>query len=323
MKKVLKAGIMAGIGVGAGVIAAGGFVFHEAISKDAKLFQMILGSIFAAETSGEAEENTSNYKQWLQAHNAETLYITSKAGNKLAATYVPSKINSDVFVLCSHGYRNNGDNEFAKEAEYFYEKGYHFVCIDHQAAGRSEGKYIGFGYLEAADGLQWIDYLLERFGNDIQIILNGISMGSATVLMMSGNSKLPENVKFTIADCSYTSAWEEMKYITKNIVKIPKYPLLPVIDLFNKKIAAYSLKQANPIESVEHAVVPVLFFHGNRDTFVPTYMGKELYEKCTSEKELVIVEGAAHGESYQKAPELYQKHIEEFSARYINTEKGG
>lgn len=320
MKKVLKAGIMASFVLSAGAIAVGGLVFYEAISKDAKILQKILGSIFSPklEVQNEVETKINDYNQWLQGHNAETLSITSKEGNKLAATYVPSKNDSNIFLLCSHGYRNNGDDEFAKEAEYFYEKGCHLICIDHQAAGRSEGKYIGFGYLEAADGLQWIDYFLERFGKDIQIVLNGISMGSATVLIMSGNSKLPKNVKFTIADCSYTSAWEEMKYINTKIMKIPSYPLLPIVDLFNKKIAGYSLKQACPVEAIKHSNVPILFFHGSKDTFVPTYMGKELYDECSSEKEFVIVEDAAHAECYQKAPELYQKHIEEFLTKYIN-----
>lgn len=43
---------------------------------------------------------------------------------------------------------------------------------------------------------------------------------------------------------------------------------------------------------------PILFIHGTGDTFVPCEMTKEAYAACTSEKELVLVDGAEHGKSY-------------------------
>lgn len=320
MKKILKAAIMSGMGVGAGVLGAGGFLAYEAIGRNAKFVPAMIGRTFSAglpEEKSNYEERKNSYRRWLKDHKAETLHIVSKAGNKLAATYVPSGNDSDIFVFCCHGYRYNGDDEFEKEADYFYEKGYHFICIDQLASGRSEGKYIGFGYLEAEDGLQWLAYLIDRFGSHIQIILNGISMGSATVLMMSGNSKLPTNVKFTIADCGYTSAWEEAKHVFRKLFKTNGLLVLQSMDFYIQKAASYSLKQANPIEQVKHAMVPILFVHGSQDTFVPTTMGQELFENCTSEKALVIVEGAAHGTSFTTAPELYRKHIEAFAEKYI------
>ena len=44
--------------------------------------------------------------------------------------------------------------------------------------------------------------------------------------------------------------------------------------------------------------VPVLFIHGQDDSFVPVSMTKENYEACVAPKEILIVPGAIHGMSY-------------------------
>lgn len=74
---------------------------------------------------------------------------------------------------------------------------------DARGHGRSEGDYIGFGWDERKDYLQWIDRVIK---NDpaSEIVLHGVSMGGATVMMTSGE-KLPENVKAFIEDCGYSS----------------------------------------------------------------------------------------------------------------------
>lgn len=44
--------------------------------------------------------------------------------------------------------------------------------------------------------------------------------------------------------------------------------------------------------------IPVLFIHGDDDTFVPVTMTYENYKACTAPKELLIVPGADHAMSY-------------------------
>ena len=41
-------------------------------------------------------------------------------------------------------------------------------------------------------------------------------------------------------------------------------------------------------------------------------MCKEIYECCASPKKLLIVEGAAHGESYYKDTEAYEAALDDF-----------
>ena len=69
---------------------------------------------------------------------------------------------------------------------------------------------------------------------------------------------------------------------------------------------------------VAKAKIPVLFMHGDADSFVPCSMVHELYEACKTEKKLVIIKGAGHVESCYRDPELYQGAIEEFIFPIMN-----
>ena len=68
------------------------------------------------------------------------------------------------------------------------------LLIDERAHGESEGTYIGFGTMDRLDGMEWVKWMIDKIGDDAQILLHGNSMGGATVCMMSG-LKLPDQVK--------------------------------------------------------------------------------------------------------------------------------
>jgi fermentation-respiration switch protein FrsA (DUF1100 family) len=202
-------------------------------------------------------------------------------------------------------------------AKFYHDKGWNVFLVDHQAAGMSEGKYIGFGYHEYRDCLQWLDFLNNHFGKDIQIVLHGVSMGSATVMMMAGSGRLPENVKFVVADCGYTSAYNQFVHNAKGM-HVPSFPVINVANFFNRAISGFDFKDASPIDAVKKISVPIAFVHGANDDFVPTHMVNELFEACTSgHKELLIVDGAGHAESYLTDNESYENLINGFAEKYL------
>lgn len=80
----------------------------------------------------------------------------------------------------------------------------------------------------------------------------------------------------------------------------------------NRRLAGYGMDECNAKREVEKATVPILFIHGSADTFVPCSMCDEIYERCASPKRKLIVEGAAHAESYYKDMESYEKELTDF-----------
>ena len=67
-----------------------------------------------------------------------------------------------------------------------------------------------------------------------------------------------------------------------------------------------------PLKAVQHAKYPILFIHGKEDRFIPVRMAHELYNACSSDKRLFLVDGAGHGASYANAPKEYKSAVMDF-----------
>ncbi|MEN8077467.1 alpha/beta hydrolase [Clostridioides difficile] len=255
-------------------------------------------------------------RDWLIKEEHKDLYIKSNDNLKLHGTLFP-RSSSKKIVICLHGYSSSaGISDYTAISKFYLDMNFNMLMIDARAHGRSEGKYIGFGCLDRNDLLKWIEYVIEMLGDDCEILLHGTSMGAATVLMASG-LELPKNVKGIISDCAFTSAWEVFSDVLKSMYHIPPYPIINIASRISKKIAGYSLNQCNSSEEVKKAKVPILFIHGDNDTFVPCSMSKEIYKNCISPKSLFIVKDAGHAESYYKDTINYEKKVKEFIERYL------
>ena len=239
----------------------------------------------------------------------EVVYVRAFDGLKLHGTFV--KKDTKKVVICFHGYTSKGMNDFIGLSDYYLRNHYSMLLVDERAHGESEGTYIGFGCLDRMDALRWIEYVTDRMGEDVQIILHGISMGGATVLMTSG-LQLPSSVRGIISDCGFTSAKEVFASVLKNMYHLPPFLVLPLADRMNQKRAGYGLDECNAAREVKKAQVPILLIHGEGDTFVPCWMCDRIYENCASEKKKLIVKGAAHAESYYKDTEAYEKAMDAF-----------
>ncbi len=252
-------------------------------------------------------------KEYMMAQAHRDVYITSYDGLKLHATYFPAFDTDDKkLVICFHGYTGEGLSNHIAIADYFLKRGYAMLLPDARAHGESEGEYIGFGCLDRKDAISWINWAIEECGEDVKIMLHGTSMGGATVLMASG-LELPENVKGIVSDCGFTSPKEVFTHVLNDMYHLPSFPAIQGADLINKKLAGYGMDECNAKIEVQKAKVPILFIHGSADNFVPCSMCQELYDNCGSPKKILIVEGAAHAESYYKDMAAYEKALTEFA----------
>lgn len=267
-------------------------------------------------------------KGYVLAQPHRDVYLTSFDGLKLHATYFPGREDRDNpgqepkrAVICFHGYTGEGLSNHIAIADYFLKRGYAMLMPDARAHGESEGEYIGFGCLDRKDALSWIDWMIEERGEDVNILLHGTSMGGATVLMASG-LELPANVKGIVSDCGFTSPGEVFTHVLNHMYHLPAFPAIQGADLLNRKLAGYGMNECNAKYEVRKAKVPILFIHGSADTFVPCSMCDEIYDNCASPKRKLIVEGAAHAESYYKDMEAYEKALTEFAEEVMDPGTG-
>ena len=255
-------------------------------------------------------------EKWLDEESNYTEdYIVSYDNLNLHAYIVNRNNNSNKWAIVVHGYAGNG-KFMSSKAKYFYEMGYNVLIPDLRGHGKSEGDYIGMGWKDRLDIISWINFIIKN-NSDSKIVLHGTSMGAATVLMASGEN-LPSNVKAIIADCAYTSVWDEFSYELETYLNLPSSYVLNVTNIVTKLKAGYSFKEASALDAVKKSTVPILYIHGDSDKFVPYSMMDKLYNATKSQKKKLTVEDAEHANSHLMAPYLYWLTINDFLEKYVN-----
>lgn len=251
--------------------------------------------------------------EWIRDARAEDIYIKSFDGLKLHARLIVPEKPVGTFVMC-HGYRSSGYNDFADFARFIYEKGYRLLIIDQRASNGSEGKYIGMGVLERFDCLAWTKLVAERFPGE-NIILDGVSMGAATVLMTTG-LELPSEVCGVIADCGFTSPKAIFGDVMHKTFHLPKEPIMSIMTALIKLVAKYDAKYSAE-DALKENKLPLLIVHGEADDFVPHYMSERNVEAAKNcDVTFISIPGAAHARSYVVDTERCRAAVTEFLNKY-------
>jgi len=284
---------------------AGNYLFHFAL--DPAMSGGMLDS-----GGQEWEPDPDNF---LLQDGAEDRWLLSRDGLALHGIYLPQKQESHLYAVLCHGYGGEPLG-MAHSAEHFYALGYNILAPAARAHERSGGTYASMGWLERLDIVDWVNTLVTQ-DPAAQVVLYGVSMGGATVMMTAGE-KLPDNVKCVIEDCGYSSVWDEFAGQLHEMFGLPPFPLLNAASLVCQLQAGFGFEEASSVEQLKKATLPILFIHGETDTFVPYAMLDIVYEACASaEKERLSIPEAAHAAASAADPELYWSTVERFLAKYI------
>lgn len=273
---------------------------------------------YVPETSADKQKYATayyHYIDWYKQIDKTTWQLhPNEPANHLVAYFIPAPASKRV-VIISHGYKGNGST-MANYAYMFHQLGFNVLLPDNRSHGYSAGEYINFGWLDRLDYLDWLQLIIKEVGPDTEIVLFGASMGGATVEMMSGE-KLPTQVKALIADSGYSSVEAELAYLLKKQFHLPKYPFVPLVSLINKHRLGYYLNAMQSTTQLQQNHLPIFFIHGDRDSFVPSEMAFSNYAATQGPRELWLVKGATHVESFWLDPQRYQRHIVGFLQQYL------
>ncbi|WP_321437988.1 alpha/beta hydrolase [uncultured Bacteroides sp.] len=266
-------------------------------------------------------DNYPYLHQWVdslnQASALKDTFIIGNENKKLHAYYIAANHPTRKTAVLIHGYTDNAIRMLMIGHLYNHEMNYNILLPDLQAHGRSEGDVIQMGWKDRLDIIKWINVAKAIYGDSINIVVHGISMGAATTMMVSGET-LPANVKCFVEDCGYTSVWDEFSQELKKRFDLPAFPLLNSTSLLCKIKYGWTFKEASPLDQVKKCHLPMFFIHGNADTYVPTWMVYPLYEAKSAPKNLWIVPGAEHAKSYKQNPKMYLAKVKAFTDSYIN-----
>ena len=242
--------------------------------------------------------------------------VTGFHGNKVHAVYAPasnpSEANGTAVVV--HGYGDNHMVFMYLLKMYRDDLNYNIIAPDLQYHGYSEGDYIQFGWYDRFDVEKWAEVAHEIFQDDFMVV-HGVSMGGATVMMMSGDN-LPDYIRAFVDDCGYSSVWDQLSFNLKQTFHLPPFPVLTSANIVCKNRYGWSFKQASSVNQLAKCHRPMLFIHGDADDFVPVEQGYKNYEaKTEGYKEMWIAPGAVHANSFQSYPEEYLSRVRNFLAK--------
>lgn len=317
MKKPLKIITGAALGAGAACAVAGEVLYEAFLNMDVNKRMRDKGLFYKEEEARFWAENQIYAEgiKWFKSVAPEDISIPSRIGRDAFANIIPADEKSSKWAIVIHGY-TAGPASMSHYALKYHNQGFNVLLPHMLGHGPDKVRYCSMGYKDRLIILDWINYILGA-DPDAKILLHGVSMGSATTMLVTGES-LPSNVVCAVADCGYSSCWDEYAGQLKEMFGLPPFPLLYAANAVSKLRGNFDFKKCAPKEAVMRSKTPTLFVHGEDDAFVPFSMMKPLYESCSApDKQMLSVPGAFHANSAFVENELYWNTVDGFIGKYF------
>lgn len=265
-------------------------------------------------------ENYPELRAWKdslqQADALKDTFIYAPDQTRLHAFYVAAPTPTSKTAVIVHGYTDNAIRMMMIGYMYNRSLGYNILLPDLRYSGQSDGNYLQMGWLDRKDVMQWMNVANQIYGDSTQMVIHGISMGGATTMMVSGEPQ-PDYVKCFVDDCGYTTVWDQFGKELKEQFGLPEIPLMYTASWLCNLKYGWNFTEASALEQVKKCQLPMLFIHGEKDDYVPTWMVYQLYEAKPQPKELWIVPNADHATSYKLNKETYTEKVKLFTDKYI------
>ena len=267
---------------------------------------------FAENEDPRAKKNP--HRIWFFSQQIEEIEMKSYDGLRLKGYFLNN--NSNKLAILVHGYHGRYYSVVA-QARIFFEHGYDVLTINNRTHDTSEGKLITMGKRESKDLDAWIELMLKRNPN-YQIALYGISMGGHIVMQSGAKVSVNEKVKCIIEDCGFNNLHNELLLMTKQSpTPIPRTTVF-LANIYSCIVYHFSFN--NTITKVfKNLKKPILFFHGGKDNYVPTYNIELNYNAVPESlyKEKHVFEESEHTRCVDDNYEEYKRIVCDFVDKFI------
>lgn len=255
-----------------------------------------------------AFEKSKNMWRDYEDYAKEEYTITSFDGYIQNVIYIPAAEPSDKYIIISHGYSGCRLGS-VKYLHLFRELGFNAIMYDDRGHGTNPKSPCFMGFKESRDLMNMINHVYERFGDNITLGLHGESMGSA---LTNNALQYSPHISFIVSDCGYNDLEKLIGYLINKQIHFPRW-FAQTAGLFSKIIYEYSFNEVSPIKYVSTTTVPICFFHGKDDDFIPCYHAEEMHKAAACNySELHIIPGAGHASCVLVDEENYKSIVKNF-----------
>jgi len=224
----------------------------------------------------------------------EDVRIQTSDGLALQGWFISGKAETgpNVTWLWFHGNGGNIGHRIGELALAHHRTEANIFIFDYRGYGESEGAPSEKGtYL---DSRAVMEYLSSRSDVDSgRIVYLGHSLGAAVAVELA----LTQPPMAMVLVSPFASV-HDMANLT--------LPFSPIGWLLRNHY--------DSISRIQQLDVPVLVLHGDQDETVPINQGRKLYRAANQPKRFQVLEGAAHNNTFEVAPEQYWGTIEAFLA---------
>ncbi|MCK4552288.1 MAG: alpha/beta hydrolase [Tenericutes bacterium] len=257
--------------------------------------------------------------QWFQEVPKEDIYVKTYDSLKLHGYYIPSynKKSNNVAIVV-HGYQSKA-TDMIIIGKMYAELGFQVLLTDLRGHGESEGNFTSFGHYEKYDLKKWIGYAIRNYGSDSKILIHGVSMGSASAMLVTELDIPKNNIKFLLLDSGFTAI---SKTITKAKQSKGIKPFLFGLNIIIYIKHNYWFYKIKPIRAMRKNTIPFLIIQGELDRVVPVTMGEALLNiSPATQKELLVIKNSLHAQGFRVDFDLCYKTLKKEIKPIFNIKK--
>ena len=232
--------------------------------------------------------------------------VEGEQGYLLHVELLKNPISTDKYVIISHGYTDNRMGSL-KYVPMYLDLGFNCIIYDLRGHGENERSITTYGILEGADLNCLIKDTRKRYPDLSLLSLHGESLGAATTIT---SLKYKPEVDFVVSDCGFSDIENVLKEGYRN-AHVPVF-LVDLADIGARIRYHYSIKAMRPIDSLNENEIPILFIHGENDTFILPENSEDMAECSKGYTEYHVIPDAGHAESILTDPDLYEGYVREF-----------
>lgn len=218
----------------------------------------------------------------------EDIWFTSSDSVRLHGWLIPASSANHLLLFC-HG---NGGNISHRldNVRLLHNQGISVFVFDYRGYGRSQGRISEKGfYLDSEAAYEVTREWAGKHG--AKLVVFGRSLGGIAATHLAST----KNCDGLILESTFTNMGAMAR---------AHYPLP-----FAETLLKHRLDALGQIVQVR---VPILFFHGDKDSIVPIELGRKLFEAAPNPKEFVVIPGAGHNDTYFVGGQDYFKKIDSF-----------
>lgn len=204
-------------------------------------------------------------------------------------------------VVFAHGNAGNLGNH-VYFADFLPLHGYRCLMFDYRGCGAST-KISPTRESTIADTNAALDFVIERWGTPW---LMGQSLGASIAIVVGAERK--DAIYGVVAIAPFTS----YRAVARSVLGGDT-----LLGYLTWPLGLLVTKGSDPIDRVQEiSPKPLLLVHGEADEIIPTRMSREIYAKALDPKEIQLLPGVQHNDSWREVDDAFASTIIDFMGRY-------